>query len=368
MATNLVSLVMTFLTPEMIGRIASALGLDRNDTSTALNAGVPAVLAALVGAAAKPGGPQKIADAAKQEMGTLDKFASMLGGAGASTVTDRGSNMLASLLGDRDQSALANSIGKYSGLGSAAGDSVLGMLTPLVMGAIGQQQGSRGLDASSITDLLASQKDNIAAAIPSGFGRLLGGTGLLDSLGDTAKRAAMAGGETTRAAAASVARTLDDTRRSAAEAASGSTNWLLWAIPAIAIAALLVYLLGRPTEQVVQQGVSTVQSLTVGGIDLGKQMTDSISSVRSTLNGITDAASAQAALPRLQTATSQIDKVNGMLAQLSDGQRKMLAGLVSPGMSTLNQLFDKVLVIPGVAEIIKPTIDTLRAKLASLTA
>jgi hypothetical protein len=55
-------------------------------------------------------------------------------------------------------------------------------LAPLVMGTIGQQQGSRGLDASSITNLLNSQKDNIAAAIPSGFGRLLGGTGLLDSL------------------------------------------------------------------------------------------------------------------------------------------------------------------------------------------
>ena len=196
MATNLVSLVMNFLTPDMIGRIASALGLDRTDTSTAVGAGVPALLAALVGAAAKPGGSQKIADAAKQEMGTFDKFAGMLGGAGASSVTDRGSNILASLLGDRDQSALANSIGKYSGLGSVAGDSVLGMLTPLVMGAIGQQQGSRGLDAGSITNLLTSQKDNIAAAIPSGFGRLLGGTGLLDSLGDTAKRAVMAGGET----------------------------------------------------------------------------------------------------------------------------------------------------------------------------
>src|SRR5262249_58757686 len=109
--------------------------------------------AALVGAAAKPGGPQKIADAAKQEMGTLDKFASMLGGAGASTVTNRGSNMLASLLGDRDQSALANSVGKYSGLGSAAGDSVLGMLTPLVMGAIRQQQSSRRLDAGRPTNL-----------------------------------------------------------------------------------------------------------------------------------------------------------------------------------------------------------------------
>lgn len=368
MATNLVSLIMKFLTPDMIGRIASTLGLDRNDASTAVSAGVPALLAGLVGATTKPGGPQKIVDAAKQEMGMLDKFSGMLGAAGATSVADRGSSLLASLLGDRDQTALANSVGKYSGLGSAASDFVLGLLTPLVMGAIGQQQGSRGLDAGSVTNLLTSQKDNIAAAIPSGFGRLLGGTGLLDSLGDTAKRAAMAGGETTRAAAASVARTFDDTRRSTAEATSGSTNWLLWAIPAIAIAALLVYLLGRPTEQVVQQGVSTAQGLMVGGVDIGKQVTDSISSVRSTLNGITDAASAQAALPRLQAATSQIDKVSGTLAQLSDGQRKMLAGLVNPAMSTLNQLFDKVLAIPGVAEVIKPTIDALRARLATLTA
>ena len=106
----------------------------------------------------------------------------------------------------------------------------------------------------------------------------------------------------------------------------------------------------------------------MGGVDLGKQVTDSISSARSTLNGVNDVASAQAALPRLQAATSQIDKVSGMLAQLSDGQRKMLAGLVIPAMSTMNQLFDRVLAIPGVAEVIKPTVDALRAKLVTLTA
>jgi hypothetical protein len=57
-----------------------------------------------------------------------------------------------------------------------------------------------------------------------------------------------------------------------------------------------------------------------------------------------------------------------MLGQMSDTQRKVLAGLVSPMMSTLNQLFDRVLAIPGVAEVIKPTIDSLKAKLATLTA
>jgi hypothetical protein len=56
------------------------------------------------------------------------------------------------------------------------------------MGTIAQQQGARGLDAGSIAGLLANQKDNIAAAIPSGFGEFLSGTGLLDTLGDVAPR------------------------------------------------------------------------------------------------------------------------------------------------------------------------------------
>jgi hypothetical protein len=367
MATNLVSTIMNFLTPDMIGRIANALGLDRSDTTSAIGGAIPSLLAALSGVTAKPGGPQRIADAIRQESGTLDRFASVLGTASqSSSLADRGSQMLGSLLGGRDQSALAGAISKYSGLNSSASNSVLSMLAPVVMGSIAQQQGTRGLDASSISNLFAAQKENIADALPSGFGRLLGGTGLLDTLGDAAKRTAALGGEATRAAAASVTRTIDDTRRSGV--ASGSTNWLIWAVPAALLAALLIFLLGRPAEQAVQQGVTAVQSLTVGGIDLGKQVTDSIGTLRTTLGSITDPASAQAALPKLRDATAQIDRVSGLVGQLSEGQRKVLAGLVNPVMSTLNQLFDRVLTVPGVAEIIKPTIDTLRVKLATLTA
>src|SRR5262249_28392956 len=83
---------------------------------------------------------------------------------------------------------------------------------------------------------------------------------------------------------------------------------------------------------------------------------------------ITDTASAQAALPKLQEVTAQIDKVDGLVGQLSPEQRKALAGMVNPLMPSLNQLFDKVLAIPGVTELLKPTIDALRAKLALLTA
>jgi len=54
MAINLVSLITQFLTPDMIARIASALGVDRNNTQTAIGAAVPGLLAGLTGVAAHP--------------------------------------------------------------------------------------------------------------------------------------------------------------------------------------------------------------------------------------------------------------------------------------------------------------------------
>ncbi len=362
MATNLVSLVMQFLTPDMIGRIAAALGLDRNSTQTAVGAGIPGLLAGLIGVASQPGGGQRLVDSAKQSTGTLGNFASILGTGGQTSFVEKGSQMLASLLGGQDQSALVGAIAKFAGLGQGASGSLLGMLAPLVMGTIAQQQGAHSLNASGITGLLASQKDNIAAALPPGFGNLLGGTRLLDSLGGAARTATGAGSDAARAAT-TAARTVGDAGRGAA---SASLKWLYWLIPALAIAAVLIYLLARPAEQAVQQGVSSAQSLTVGGLDVGKQITDSVSNLRTTLGGITDVASARAALPKLQEVTAQIDKVDNLLGQLSPEQRKVLAGIVNPLMPTLNQLFDKVLAIPGVAELLKPTIDALKAKLAVL--
>src|SRR6516164_6892324 len=363
MAINLVSLVMQFLTPDMIARIASALGVDRTNTQTAIGAAVPGLLAGLSGVAAQPDGAQKLVDTVRQQTGALGSFANMIGASGQSSLIEKGSQILSSLLGGRDQTALAGAVSKYAGLGQNRG-SLLGMLAPIVMGTIGQQQGTRSLDAGGIASLLSSQKDNIVAALPAGFANLLGGTGLLDSLGGAARTATAAAGQTARVTT-SAARAIGDTGQ---RAAAVSLNWLYWLIPLLAIVALLIYFFARPAEQVVQPGVPTIPSLTVGGLDIGKQVTDSITNLRTTLTGVTDAASARAALPNLQEVTTQIDKVDGLLGQLSPEQRKVLAGVVNPLMPSLNQLFDKVLAIPGVAELLKPTIDALRAKLTLLTA
>ena len=56
MAANLVSLVTQFLTPDLIGRIATALGLDRNKVQAAISSAVPTLLAAFNNSANQPGG------------------------------------------------------------------------------------------------------------------------------------------------------------------------------------------------------------------------------------------------------------------------------------------------------------------------
>jgi Bacterial protein of unknown function (DUF937) len=71
MATNLVALAMQYLTPDLIGRIATALGLNPTNAQTAIGAAVPALLAGFSGVAAQSGGAQKLVDAAKQQTGTL---------------------------------------------------------------------------------------------------------------------------------------------------------------------------------------------------------------------------------------------------------------------------------------------------------
>jgi hypothetical protein len=378
MATNLVAYIMQFITPDMISRIAAALGLSRNDAQAGVSAAVPTLLAAISGAAVKPGGAQSLVDAIKQQSGVLESTPRMVGGGNQPSFIEKGSSQLTALLGSHDQSALVGAVGKFAGLQQDESRSLLGMLTPIVMGLIGKQIGPR-LDVSSLTALLASQRDQIAQALPAGMSKLLSGTGLLDSLAGAAGSAAEEVGQAGRMAtattgqigqfASSAGRWVEGSgQRAAGVASPGIPAWVYWAIPLAVIAGILWYLLGDRAEQFAQRPPTVAtQSVMVGGVDIGKQVGDSLGDLRTSLQGITDAASANAALPKLQANAAQIDKVNSVVGQLSDDQRRFVGGLVTPPMIAINQLFDKVLAIPGAGEVVKPTIDNLKTKLADLS-
>ncbi len=372
MATNLVSYMMQFLTPDMVGRIAAALGLNRGDAQSGVSAGVPALLAAFGGLADKPGGAQSLVNTIKQQSGVLDNFASMIGGNNQSSFIERGSSLLTSLLGTHDQAALTGAVARFSGLGQNRANSLLGMLTPLVMGLIGRQIGARGVDSGSLTSLLASQREQIAQALPAGMGEALDRAGVSTGLESaTATPAAQA----TRPSATTTPRPVGaaDPRNSRA-ATSGSSNWAYWAIPLLLLGGLLQYLFGpgpHRQQQAMQQAptpeMSTAnKNVVVDGVDVKNTLGDSISDVRTSLQGVTDVDSAKAAVPKLAAAKDQIDKVSGLAGQLSPDQRKTIASVVGPAMPAIDQLSNKVLDMPGVGEVLRPVLDPVKTKLAEL--
>jgi Bacterial protein of unknown function (DUF937) len=188
---NLVSIIMQLLTPDLLGKLAGGIGGDKSLVGKAVGALVPSILGSLVGVAAKPDGGSLLTNAiGKLDPGLMGNLGSVLGGAGQGALASTGTNILGSLLGNSALGTLAGAVGKFSGLGSSASTGLIGALVPVILGSLGQQQKSMGLDAGGLAKLLGDQKSNINAAMPGDFSKLLSGSGLLDGAMGTAASAA----------------------------------------------------------------------------------------------------------------------------------------------------------------------------------
>jgi len=353
MSVNLVSLVSEYLTPDLISRIGTGLGLDRSLVGRAAIALGPAILGSLSHAASTPEGARKLANTVSQQSPSiLDTLASMIGGAGQQTLVKDGINTLGSLLGGSAVSALAGAVGRLTGIPQGAGSSLIGIMTPAVLGLLGKQQAVQGLDASGLAQLLAAQKDNIAAALPSGFGDMLRASGV-PGFG-------AAGAQAPESRRASPAAHLEDTPR--------SWSWR-WVLGVVAVAALAWWFFGpaKVVEQTKTTPGQVAGSLSVDGVDLKSSLQTALDGLKTTLQGATDAASAKAALPQLEKEGAEFDKIRELSAKLPADSKSALAALLAAARPALDGLFDKVLAIPGVDVIAKPAIDVLRAKLDALS-
>jgi hypothetical protein len=382
MAANLVSVVMQFLTPDMIAKIASALGLDRSLVQKATGGAVPALLASLADVAVTPNGARQLSNTlAQQQTGALENFKNLIGGSSQNTLAETGSGTLSGLFGGAALDTMAQSIGKFAGLDGATSKSLLGMLGPVVLGTLGQQQRSAGLDAGGLAALLGSQKDQIAAAIPSGLADQLSAAGLIDRAAGTLRGGAAAASAAGSRIAGASERTVAGTSRAAyATTSAASSQWPYWLAALAVLGGLAWYTLGRPSPETVaelqrpaatQPATGTVglaaPDLTIGGVNLANQVNSSVGTLRSVLPTITDAVSAEAAIPRLREATTQLNEVGNLAAKLTPEGKSTLAKLIAAATPTINQMCDKVLATPGVGDIAKPTLDELRAKLDTLS-
>lgn len=357
MAINLVSLIMQSLTPDMVGKIASMLGISPALAQKAVTVGVPAILGSFAGVASTPGGASQLSRtlSQSQQSGLLDQFKNASGASGQQNLADRGVALLSGLLGDDGLNKITNAVSNNAGIDTGAGKSLLGMLGTVVAGVLGQQQKISGLDADGLSSLLASQKSQIASALPQGLSSQLGGL-----LGGTAATAGRFG------------RMTEDTvtgASQAAQATAGRTSSAPLIYGLAALAALFgvgwYFLANDQTQQTAPSTVGAAPS-NVTAADLTSQVRSVVGDLRTDLQNITDASSAQAALPRLQQRNDQLDRLTKLTAQLPPAAQKGLAAPVTGAMPALNQLFDRILAIPGVAALAKPTIDALRTKLDTI--
>ncbi len=341
-------MAMQYLTPMLVDRIASSLGIQSPMVRSAIAAILPTILAGIAGVASKPGGGRQITDVlGKQNTDILGDLGSIFGGAKQNDVAKSGTDTLRDLLGGNAVSGLTSAVGKFAGIGDAPVQSLVGMLAPVALGTLAKQQKDSGLDAAGLTNLLKDQRENIQAAMPSGFADLLKGTGLLDGL----------------APPKVAAPTPHVMPAPEVKPAGGLGMW-----PMVAGAALLAvlgwYYFGNQRPATVT--LPAVPQITVAGQNIGGQLGSVAEGLRGTLVGLKDEASAKAALPRLQEMSQQLGGIRDNAAKLPPDARKTLAGYAAQLLPLLRPLIDKALAASGVGPVAKPVLDQILNRIEAM--
>ncbi|MFK7736060.1 MAG: DUF937 domain-containing protein [Pirellulaceae bacterium] len=178
---SLLDLVSEHLGEGQIEQISKQLGASKEQTEGAIGMALPTLL----GAVAKKAEDQNGAEEIDQHLGdhdgsVFDQLGSLLDPDTSSSLQafGGGGDLIGSMLGGR-KSKVETGIGKASGLSGGQVTSLLGMLAPLVMGAIGKKKQSAGMDLGGLSGMLRGERENIENQSKGG---LL--AGLLDQDGD----------------------------------------------------------------------------------------------------------------------------------------------------------------------------------------
>ena len=383
MSVNLIDLVKSQLGGQALSQISGLLGESSDKTQMAVNGAIPALLGGLLGNASSGNGATNILSALNNiDDGVVGNFGNLLGNGQQSTgLVDMGGKLLGSLLGGGNVGGLTNAISGFSGLGKGAAGSLLGLIAPLLMGVIKRQlAGSGGLNIGNLTGLLSSQKDNIASAMPAGLGQQLQSAGLGNLFGGVLGNIAGMGQQAVSSASSAVSQASNTVGRATTSATNTVRNAannvptpraspLRWLAPLAIVLVAGWFLLNRANRPAVVEGGgtgTTTAEATTGDVDVARGFGDVFTSLTSTLNGIEDGASAEAALPQLEEISGQVNNLSGLFAGLPDTARTGVTSLINDNMSGLNDLVSRVTALPGVGSVVQTVLDNILETLRGL--
>ncbi|MFM9941985.1 MAG: DUF937 domain-containing protein [Hyphomicrobiaceae bacterium] len=370
---NIVSMAAQYLTPMIIDKIASSLGITSPLAQKAIAAILPTILGSLMGSSQKPDGLKNLTDIlGKQDTSMLGKLGDLIGGPTQGNMINAGTNVLGSLLGNSALGSLTGALGKFAGIGEAPTKGLLGLVGPVALGALAKQQKDSGLDGAGLAKMLLGQKDNISAAMPAGFADLLKGTGLLDSLAPAAAPRPVQQAAPAQPAAARPAQPTPAAASPAPAApsytaepprASGGGSWLPWAA---ALGALLFggwYFLSGARGP----SLPAAPAITFNNQNVGAQVGSVVEGLRGTLGSIKDEATAKSALPRLQETLKQLDGINTMRGNMPAEAKKGLAAYIAQLLPIIRPMIDNALKTAGVGPVAKPVLDNILNRLDTMS-
>lgn len=146
-----------------VSSIAQRLGVSEATANTAIQIGVPLIVAALARNAARPDGAEQLHQAINNDHdGSI--FNNVMGYL-SDPQSANGAGILGHVFGGQ-QSSIESNLAQATGMDAGSAGGLLETLAPLVMGAVGQTQQQNGLDAASLSSMLKSQQEEAQTNAP----------------------------------------------------------------------------------------------------------------------------------------------------------------------------------------------------------
>jgi OmpA-OmpF porin, OOP family len=163
--------------PDVVRSVSGLIGANATTTGSGFATAIPTILAGLVTTASTPAGAQWVRSMINEGSygaGTLDRLVGMLGGGNATDMLmTSGRHVLASLFGGKQQN-VTDTIAQSANLSGSSARSLLCLAAPMVMGVLGREVATHGLDGSGLMNYLAGQRASIANVTPSAVANVLG--------------------------------------------------------------------------------------------------------------------------------------------------------------------------------------------------
>lgn len=163
------------ITGSVASQVAGRLGVSEGTANTAIQLAIPLILSAVARNASQPAGADALHQAVTNDHdgGILDNLTGFIGNPQAAN----GAGILGHVLGDQ-RGAVESNLAQATGMDQDKAGSLMEMVAPLVMGAVGRTTQQNGLDSSGLAQYLGDQQQQQAAAAPGVMGML---SSMLDS-------------------------------------------------------------------------------------------------------------------------------------------------------------------------------------------